>query len=198
MSFIDQWIPQFHFFFFSSNASFFLFPENPEDSILDIARFVETMWFLYCTQPVRKLTLSYINHDKAFPFVIDDLFLLIWSGMLIAKTLNRLFADISVFSIWIVLVSSSVFCSLERSINTFSCFSIERGRQLMTHVSPLILPVHNSYNLSCGIKKKKKSFLIISFFNSIFFIIFNFLDLKKEKIYCKRCIPKKENMNCFS
>lgn len=85
------------------------------------------VWFLYCTLQVRKLTLSYISHDKALPFVIDDLFLLIRSGMLIAKTLNRLFADISVFSIWIVLVPSSVFCPLERSINAFSCFTIEGG-----------------------------------------------------------------------
>lgn len=164
----------FYFFSLPMHLPFSSIPENyPEDSILDIARFVETMWFLYCTQPVRKLTLSYISHDKTLPFLIDDLFLLIRSGMLIAKTLNRLFADISVFSIWIVLVPSSVFCPLERSINAFSCFSIEGTGQLMTHVSPLILPVHNSYNLSCEIKKKKKRFLIILFFNSIFlFLIF--------------------------
>lgn len=135
--------------------------------ILDIARFVETMWFLYCTQPVRKLTLSYISHDKAFPFVIDDLFLLIRSGMLIAKTLNRLFADISVFSIWIVLVPSSVFCSLERSINAFLYFSIEEEGQLMTHISPLILYITR---IICPGLKRKKKFLIISFFNSIFLL----------------------------
>lgn len=119
----------FHFFFFfPMYLPFSSIPENyPEDSILDLLEICETMWFLYCTQPVQKLTLSYISHDKAFPFVIDDLFLLIRSGMLIAKTLNRLFADISVFSIWIILMPSNVFCSLERSINAFSCFSSKEG-----------------------------------------------------------------------
>lgn len=48
----------------------------------------------------------YRSHDKALPFVIDDLFLRSRSGTLIANTLNRLFADISVFSICHVPVAT--------------------------------------------------------------------------------------------
>lgn len=126
------------FFFFPMYLPFSSIPENyPEDSILDLLEICETMWFLYCTQPVQKLTLSYISHDKAFPFVIDDLFLLIRSGMLIAKTLNRLFADISVFSIF----SGSFLCLLMFSahlndqLTLFHVFHRRRGtiNELVSH-----------------------------------------------------------------